>query len=74
MPNWRNGMAVAHPIGEYTHQLTDLNSAGFHARVNELSNTFSLKLRKAAREWAGSDSTKTLMIYGIGDELITYNE
>jgi hypothetical protein len=71
---WRNRMTQQQLVGEYSYQLKFSDEAGFHGRAKDLSEAFFLTLQQQARDWLHFGTTKTAMVYGLGNTPVTNQE
>ncbi len=68
---WRNRMTQEYLVGEYSYQIKFSNLEGFHGKPKELSEAFFLKLQENAQDWLYFGTTKTAMVYGLGNTPVT---
>jgi hypothetical protein len=71
---WRNRMTQEPMVGEYTYQLKFLDDGGLQGKPQESSEAFYLKLQEVAHEWVERGTTKTAMVYGMGNVPVTNHE
>jgi hypothetical protein len=71
---WRNRMTQEPMVGEYTYQLKFPDDAGLQGKPQESSEAFYLKLQEVAHEWVEGGTTKTAMVYGMGNVPVTNHE
>jgi hypothetical protein len=71
---WRNRMTQERFIGEYGFQLKFHSPEEFPAKSKELSDAFYLALQTEAPDWIHLGTTKTAMIYGMGQTPVVSHE
>jgi hypothetical protein len=71
---WRNRMTQEHLVGEYAYQIKFSTVDGFHGKPRELSEAFFLRLQEDAQDWLHIGTTKTAMVYGLGNTPVTNGE
>jgi hypothetical protein len=68
---WRNRMTRAELVGEYSYQVKFPSPSVFQGRSRHLADTFFLELQRAAHDWIHVGTTKTAMVYRLGDTPVT---
>jgi hypothetical protein len=61
-------------VGEYWYQLKFSDEAGFQGKPKDLSEAFFLALQQQARDWLYFGTTKTAMVYGLGNTPVANQE
>ncbi|WOO39399.1 hypothetical protein [Rubellicoccus peritrichatus] len=71
---WRNRATETSLVGEFAFQAKFNRYDDVHAKARALADKFFIALQKAAPEWIQLGTTKTYMIYGMGNKAPSNHE
>ncbi|SHO67083.1 hypothetical protein SAMN02745172_03747 [Pseudoxanthobacter soli DSM 19599] len=71
---WRNRASEVSLIGEFAFQAKFEHYSDLHKKAKERSEHFYRAIQMNAPEWVALGTTKTAMVYGIGNTVVVHNE
>ena len=71
---WRNRATETSLVGEFAFQTKFERINELHHKAKELSETFYRDIQTAAPDWVELGTTKTAMVYGMGNVIMTNHE
>ena len=71
---WRNRETETNIIGEFAFQAKFLHLNAIHDKAKQRSEEFFRRAQVEAPEWVALGTTKTAVVYGIGNTPVAHNE